>query len=204
MYPKVNEWINEYAIPNKVHPSVIGYILSKYRENIRNNTIDYFYEEPEVGENNLDKNGCKGKTNDPRGWVSISNFLYGFEHNLNLGKFIGKDVEEILKVSLKTKLREEWAEEFYDFYNIPVLTVEEVVSNNFTQADLPVDTNERFALVTSLISASNEEVGICREFIREYCDPEYLSIYDLCWIGNDLEKAEIISELQSKSLIKKK
>ena len=204
MYPKVNEWINEYAIPNKVHPSVIGYILSKYRENMRNNTIDYFYEEPEVGENNLDKNGCKGKTNDPRGWVSISNFLYGFERNLNLGKFIGKDVEEILKVSLKTKLREEWAEEFYDFYNIPVLTVEEVVSNNFTQADLPVDTNERFALVTSLISASNEEVGICREFIRKYCDPEYLSIYDLCWIGNSIEKAEIISELQSKKLIKKK
>ena len=204
MYPKVNEWINEYAIPNKVHPSVIGYILSKYRENMRNNTIDYFYEEPEVGENNLDKNGCKGKTNDPRGWVSISNFLYGFERNLNLGKFIGKDVEEILKVSLKTKLREEWAEEFYDFYNIPVLTVEEVVSNNFTQADLPVDTNERFALVTSLISANNEEVGICREFIRKYCDPEYLSIYDLCWIGNSIEKAEIISELQSsaKSLVK--
>jgi len=204
MYPKVNEWINEYAIPNKVHPSVIGYILSKYRENMRNNTIDYFYEEPEVGEYNLDKNGCKGKTNDPRGWVSISNFLYGFEHNLSLGKFIGKDVEEILKVSLKTKLREEWAEEFYDFYNIPVLTVEEVVSNNFTQADLPVDTNERFALVTSLINASNEEVGICREFIRKYCDPEYLSIYDLCWIGNSIEKAEIISELQSsaKSLVK--
>lgn len=204
MEPKVNEWINEYAIPNKVHPSVIGYILSKYRENMRNNTIDYFYEEPEVGENNLDKNGCKGKTNDPRGWVSISNFLYGFEHNLNLGKFIGKDVEEILKVSLKTKLREEWAEEFYDFYNIPVLTVEEVINNNFTQADLPADTNERFALVTSLISANNDEVGICREFIRKYCDPEYLSIYDLCWIGNNLERTEIISELQSsaKSLVK--
>ena len=61
-----------------------------------------------------------------------------------------------------------------------------------------------FALVTSLIGASNEEVGICREFIRKYCDPEYLSIYDLCWIGNSIEKAEIISELQSsaKSLVK--
>ena len=30
MQPKVGEWISEYAIPNKIHPSVIGYILSKY------------------------------------------------------------------------------------------------------------------------------------------------------------------------------
>jgi hypothetical protein len=75
MEPKVGEWITEYAIPNKVHPSVIGYMLSKYNNSGKSEDISdigYFYEEPEVGEQHLDANGCKGRTNDPRGWTSIS------------------------------------------------------------------------------------------------------------------------------------
>ena len=112
MQPKVGEWINEYAIPNKIHPSVIGYILSKYIQSGKSEHISdmgYFYEEPEVGEKRLDQNGCKGRTNDPRGWTSISNTLYAFEEDLRKGKFIGKDVEHMLEVSINSKLREEWA-----------------------------------------------------------------------------------------------
>lgn len=66
MDPKVGEWIYEYAIPSKIHPSVIGYIFSKYQENRRSEEISdmgYFYEEPEVGESHLDRNGCRGRTN---------------------------------------------------------------------------------------------------------------------------------------------
>ena len=129
MEPKVGEWIEEYAIPNKIHPSVIGYILSKYREKGGSELISdigYFYEEPEVGEEHLDANGCKGRTNDPRGWTSISHTLYNFERNLEAGKYEGKDVEDIIQRSIGTKLREEWAAEFFDFYNLPTLTPEEV------------------------------------------------------------------------------
>ena len=85
MEPKVGEWITEYAIPHKVHPAVIGYILSKYNSSGKREDkkhIGYFYEEPEVGEEHLDSNGCRGRTNDPRGWTSISNTLYNFERNL--------------------------------------------------------------------------------------------------------------------------
>ena len=203
MEPKVGEWINEYAIPNKIHPSVIGYILSKYTSKGKSESMsdmDYFYEEPEVGEKHLDKNGCKGRTNDPRGWVSISNSLYSFERNLMEGKYAGKDVENLLHVSISSKLREEWAREFYDFYNIPTLSVEEVVEKRYTQADLPRDINERFAYITSLLLASESEVGECREFIRQYCDPEYLQLYDICWIGQDENRMEKISELQELSM----
>lgn len=197
MEPKVNEWINEYAIPNKVHPSVIGYILSKYKTNKVN--INYFYEEPEVGEAKLDKYGCKGRTNDPRGWVSVSNTLYAFEENLKNGKYVGKNVESILYNSINTKLREEWAKEFFYFYNIPTLSVEEVVNGNYTQADLPRDTNERFACVTSLLLADENQVALCREFIKKYCDAEYLKLYDITWIANDEKRAEKIMLLQELS-----
>lgn len=198
MEPKVSEWIYEYAIPNKIHPSVIGYIFMKYQENRRSEEIEdigYFYEEPEVGEENLDRNGCRGRTNDPRGWVSISNTLYAFEEDLENGKFLGKNVEDLLKVTISSKLREEWAGEFYDFYNNPTLTVDEVVNNRYTQSDLPRDINEKFAYMSALLVADEKQVGVCREFIRKYCDPEYLSVYDIYWAGNDEKRMEILVEL---------
>ena len=206
MEPKVGEWITGYAIPQKIHPAVIGYMLSKYNNSGKSENIDdigYFYEEPEVGEEHLDANGCKGRTNDPRGWTSISHTLYNFERNLEAGKYEGKDVEDIIQRSIGTKLREEWAAEFFDFYNLPTLTPEEVakgMGKGYTQADLPRDISERFAYMTALITADESQVESCRELIRKHCDPEYLSIYDIYWAGNDERKMEKISELQDVAL----
>ena len=206
MEPKVGEWITEYAIPHKVHPAVIGYMLSKYNNTGKSEDISdigYFYEEPEVGEQHLDANGCKGRTNDPRGWTSISNALYNFERNLGQGKYEGKDVEDIIQRTIESKLRMEWASEFFDFYNLPTLTPEEVakgMGKGYTQADLPRDISERFAYMTALITADEGQVEACREFIRKHCDPEYLSIYDIYWAGNDERKMEKISELQEMTL----
>ena len=206
MEPKVGEWITEYAIPQKIHPAVIGYMLSKYNNSGKSEDIQdigYFYEEPEVGEEHLDRNGCKGRTNDPRGWTSISNTLYNFERNLEQGKYEGKNVEDIIQRSIGTKLREEWAVEFFDFYNLPTLTPEEVVKGmgeGYTQADLPRDISERFAYMTALITADEKQVETCREFIRKYCDPEYLEVYDIYWARNDERRQEKISELQEMTL----
>jgi len=205
MMPKVGEWITDYAIPKKVHSGVLGYILSNYLSKGKSENIEdmgYFYEEPDVGEKNLDENGCNGRTNDPRGWSSISNMLNNFERNLESGKYEGKDVEDILKRSIKSKLRLEWAEEFFDYYNLPTLTPEEVVQGigkGYSEADLPENINERYAYIMALLTANESQVEACREFIRKYCDPEYLSIYDIYWAGNDERKMEKISELQELS-----
>ena len=198
MEPRVSEWIYEYAIPEKVHPTVIGYIFSKFQqkrcsEKLEN--IGYFYEEPEVGETHLDKNGCRGRTNDPRGWVSISNTLYAFEEDLKNGNFVGKDVEALLKASLASKLRDEWAKEFFDFYNHPTLSVEDVVAKRYAQADLPRNINDKFATMAGLLSADLEQVAVCRDFIRKHCDPEYLSVYDIYWAGTDEKRMEKLAEL---------
>lgn len=206
MEPKVGEWLTEYAIPHKIHPAVIGYMLSKYNNSGKSEDlqdIGYFYEEPEVGEQHLDANGCKGRTNDPRGWTSISNTLYNFERNLEAGRYEGKDVEDIIQRSIESKLRMEWASEFFDFYNLPTLTPEEIVQGmgkGYTQADLPRDISERFAYMTALITADESQVEACRDFIRKHCDPEYLSIYDIYWAGNDERKMEKIAELQEQML----
>lgn len=200
MEPKVGEWIYEYAIPNKIHPTVIGFILSYYLKNGKNEDIDkmgYFYEEPEVGENQPDKYGCNGRTNDPRGWVSISDTLYSFERDLTNGKFIGKNVEDILEVSIGTKLRTFWTREFFAFYNIPTLSVEEVVNHSYIEEDLPQDSNERFACLMTLLQANEEEIKPVREFIRKYCDKEYLETFELCWMGTEPKRIEQIMELKA-------
>lgn len=74
------------------------------------------------------------------------------------------------------------------------------MGKGYTQADLPRDISERFAYMTALITADESQVESCREFIRKHCDPEYLSIYDIYWAGNDERKMEKISELQEISL----
>ena len=199
MEPNVGQWLYEFAIPNNLHPSVIGYIFSKYQEYGRSEDIDnmgYFYEEPEIGENNLDKNGCRGRTNDPRGWESISRSLYTFEEDLKNGKFVGKNVKALLKTTLSSKLRDEWAEEFYDFYINPTLSVEEVVEKQYTPDDYPTNINEKFALIAGLLSASLQQVKECREFIHKTCGAEYLTVYDIYWAGNDEQRMEKIAELQ--------
>jgi hypothetical protein len=54
--------------------------------------------------------------------------------------------------------------------------------------------------MTALITADEKQVEACRDFIREHCDPEYLSIYDIYWAGNDERKMEKIAELQEQDL----
>ena len=61
---------------------------------------------------------------------------------------------------------------------------------------MPRDVSERFAYMTALITADESQVEECREFIRKYCDPEYLEVFDIYWAGNDERKMEKISELQ--------
>ena len=181
MEPKVNEWIQEYAIPNNIHPTVVGYLLCKYQENNKSENLDkigYFYEEPDVAEKHLDKNGCKGKTNDPRGWASVSRSLYNFEKNLKDGKYIGKDVESILKTSLDTKLRDEWSGDFFDFYNNPTLSPQDIVDNNYTDDDIPTSINDKFATVYGLLNSTEEQIPTVKKFIKKHCSKEYLTLFE--------------------------
>ena len=68
-------------------------------------------------------------------------------------------------------------------------------------ADLPRDISERFGFMTALITADESQVEACREFIRKYCDPEYLEVFDIYWAGNDERRMEKIAELQDQQLL---
>jgi len=197
MEPKVDEWIYEYAMPNNIHPTVINYILAKQMESTKKD-ISYFYEDSDVAEKHLDKNGCRGKTNDPRCWADVSRILYNFEKGLQSSQFIGKNVEGHLKTILHSKLRDTWAEEFYDFYNNPTLTVEQVLSEDYTPEDLPTNINEELATIAGLLGAGIENIEKVREFIRSNCSPEHLRLFDMQWTRDDMERVEKLQEIKER------
>ena len=118
-------------------------------------------------------------------------------------KIVIGNLEEILqKLESISQLITISEEEFFDFYNNPTLTVEEIVEKRYTQADLPQDINEKFACIAGLLDANENQVAECREFIRKYCDPEYLSVYDMYWVGNDEKRMEKLAELEEISMLK--
>ncbi len=205
MRPNVSQWLTEYAIPNKVHPMVIGYIFSKYLENGRDEdmaNMGYFYEDPQDYEVKRDEYGQRVQTNDPRTWVKVSDSLYHFESDLRQGKYEGIDIEEELKRTLK--LRNEWAEEFFDYYNRPTITPEEIMDNTYSEVEIPNTINEKYACIGSLLTANEEQVAKCRQFIKRYCDPEYLAVYDIYWVGKDenrMEKLEEIEQMEKSKMI---
>ena len=89
------------------------------------------------------------------------------------------------------------AADFMDFYNNPTISVEDVVAGNYTEEDLPQDINERFAYVSGLIGADEKQLPKVRDFIRKYCDPEYVELYDITWVGKSEERAEQLAEVKS-------
>lgn len=199
MEPKVGEWLEEYAIPNKLHPLVVSYIYYNYEKNRRSEEIGdigYFYEEPEVGEKFVDKFGNNGKTNDPRGWTAISRMLYNFEEAVKKGVFAGKDVDDLLWTTLLSKLRREWASDFYSFYNTLTISLEDVAQNKYSKSAVPSSISEKFAQIGTLITANESQLKPVRKFIKSYCGSEYVALFDIYWAGKDEDRIDIISALQ--------
>lgn len=204
--PNVQEWIFEYAIPRELHPKVIGFILSKYEQNrLKMKTLNkgldenlsYFIEGPDVGENNPTIYDDAGRTNDPRNWEHISNWLYHFEKEYSNGAFDSEDIEINFKNMLLRMLRPEWAVAFADFYNNEPITVEEIIDDTYSTNDLPITISEKVACTMSLLSVDIENVEKVRNFIREKCSPEFLEIFDLIWT-KDEERYLKIEELNAK------
>ena len=198
MQPKVSDWLYDYAMPRRLHRSVVAYMLSHFQESGKSNRlkdITYFFEDTSVGDEHTDAFGQKGKTNNPRTWESVSNFLYAFEESAKKGEFEDVDIEDFLLSSLKTMLRSEWAESFFKFYNIPTLTVEDVVTGNYTPADAPQDSDQMFALISSLLAADENDVQACRQYINDTCGGEFVSTYDLHWGGDNEDRLLILADL---------
>lgn len=126
---------------------------------------------------------------DPRKWEMASKMLYKTGNPEMLRALVGEDITR----------------EFAKFCNQQVITLEDVINDNYTEQDIQLlNTAERYATTMGLLQVDINNLDKVRNFLSELGN-EFCSIFDLKWCHGDEERLELIAELKlTKTKIKVK
>ena len=117
---------------------------------------------------------------DPRKWEMASKMLYKTGNPEMLRALVGEDITR----------------EFAEFCNQQVITLEDVVNDNYTEQDIQLlNTAERYATTMGLLQVDIDNLDKVRKFLLEL-GKEFCSIFDLKWCHGDEERLELIAELK--------
>lgn len=122
---------------------------------------------------------------DPRKWELASRVLY------KTGK---PDM-------LKSLVGEELTADFMAFSQQQVITVEDVINNNYTDSDLSMNTAEQFATAVGLSSVDEEHFPVVRSFM-EKVGPEPRAAFDSMWTHGDEKRLEKLAEVRLSESLK--
>lgn len=123
---------------------------------------------------------------DPRKWEMASKVLYQTKNPEMLRALIG----------------EELTREFVYFCNQRVITLEDVISGNYSNQDLNMNPSEKYATVVALSHVKEENLDKVRKFVAKL-EPEYLALFDSLWTHGDESRLEQIAELRMEGGLKK-
>jgi len=126
---------------------------------------------------------------DPRKWEMASNMLY------KTGK----------PEMLRSLVGEEITREFCEFCKQKVITLEDVINDNYTKEEIEeLNTAERYATALTLSQVDKENYQKVKMFV-EKLGKEIVAIYDSLWIQDEEERMEIVieSDIENKVLVKK-
>ena len=122
---------------------------------------------------------------DPRKWEMASNILYKTRRPEMLRALLGTDITN----------------EFIWFTKQKVITLEDILNDNYSEEDLNLNTGEKYMTVVGLLNAKEEDYQKVLEFLKKLGN-EFISIFNSLWSKDNEERLEIIAE--SKQDIKKK
>ena len=122
---------------------------------------------------------------DPRKWEMASNMLYKTGEPEMLRALLGQDITD----------------EFIWFCKQKVITLEDVLNDNYSEKDLKLNTGEKYMTVVGLLNVKEEDYPKVLEFLK-ILGNEFISIFNSLWSKDNEERLEIIAE--SKQDIKKK
>ncbi len=120
-------------------------------------------------------NGVKPNA-DPRKWEMASKVLKETQSVGALRSLIGEDI----------------CKDFMEFCRQEVITVNDVISKNYTNEDLKMNVSEKFATAVGLSSVSEGNVKVVRDFVS-LLGKEVLAMFDTLWVGNDNKRMELIA-----------
>ena len=115
---------------------------------------------------------------DPRKWEMASKMLYATGNPEMLRALVGEDITR----------------EFVQFCNQQVITLDDVINENYTERDIQnLNTAERYATAMGLSQVKEEQLDKVRNFVIGL-GAEFVAIFDSLWIHGDEARMEIIAE----------
>ena len=118
---------------------------------------------------------------DPRKWEMASKILYKTNQPTMLRALIGDALTN----------------DFVAFTSLRVITVEDVINNNYTDKDLEMDISQKFATAVGLSSVDEEHFEVVRDFMKQL-GAEVRAAFESMWAHGDEARLEKIIELQLK------
>ena len=124
---------------------------------------------------------------DPRKWEMASKMLYKTGNPEMLRALVGEDITK----------------EFVQFCNEQVITLEDVINENYSDTDIEeLNTSERYATVMCLSQVDEENLEKVRSFVT-YLGNEFVAIFDALWAHGEEDRLERLAEIRlEKKLIK--
>ena len=120
---------------------------------------------------------------DPRKWEMASKMLYATGSPEMLRALVGEDITR----------------EFIEFCKQQVITLEDVINENYTDKDInSLNTAQRYATMMGLLQVDEANLGIVRNFTLKL-GSEFKAIFDALWTHGDEPRIEIIAELNIKN-----
>ena len=123
---------------------------------------------------------------DPRKWEMASKVLYKTGKPEMLRALIGEDLTR----------------DFIAFCTQKVLSIEDVLNENYSEEDLKMDTSKKYITIVNLSLVDEENVEVIRDFVAKL-GKELLATFYLLWTHGDETRLEKIAELKLDKNLKK-
>ena len=124
---------------------------------------------------------------DPRKWEMASKMLYKTGSPEMLRSLVGEDITK----------------EFVQFCNERVITLEDVINENYSNTDIEeLNTAERYATVMCLSQVDDVNLKKVRNFVKNFGN-EFVAIFDALWTHGEEDRLERLAEIRlDKKMIK--
>lgn len=175
----VDSWLKWASTPKEKYER-LDYIEGEKTPKIHPAIYSYIAYKSYSGRNVLRTpyNGEKPNA-DPRKWEMATKVLYKTNQPEMLRALIGDDLTR----------------DFVEFTKQQVITVEDVINNNYSSADLNMNVAQKFATAVGLSSVDEEHFIIVRDFMKKV-GAEPRAAFESMWARGDEKRLEIIAEAQ--------
>jgi len=116
---------------------------------------------------------------DPRKWEMASKMLYSTKNPEMLRALVGEEITR----------------EFVSFCNQRIITLEDVLTGNYSESDLEMNTSEKYATAIGLSQVDMENFETVREFVLQLGE-EICATFESLWAHGEEERLEKIAELR--------